>query len=402
MPIIASERAPGQVWSSTDGTSIGAPSPLICHVIYRLAVGGLENGLVNLINHLPVHKYRHAIICVDRATDFRRRIQRGDTEIYEIHKREGKDIAAYGRMVKLLRQLRPWVVHTRNLPALDMLFPAWLAGVPRLVHSEHGLDMAELNGMNQRYNRLRRVTGFVVDRYITVSSELRDWLTSEVRVPGDRVELIYNGVDTDRFSPVGADRDSLLPPGFAPPNAIVVGMFGRLEPVKNPLGVASAFLRVLETRPALRKILRLMVVGEGSERKAIETLLAHGNASELAWLPGQRDDTPELYRALDLFVLSSHREGISNTILEAMASGRPVIATGVGGTPEILPDGATGRIVPPGDTDAIAAAILHYIDNPDLMRVHGRAARLHTVNKFSLSGMVGNYDEFYHSLLHRD
>jgi hypothetical protein len=111
-----------------------APDRLICHVIHRLAVGGLENGLVNLINHLP-DDYQHAIICVTDATDFRHRIRRHDVAIHELGKRPGKDLASYGRMWRLLRRLRPKIVHTRNLPALDMLVPARLAGVPYSLHS---------------------------------------------------------------------------------------------------------------------------------------------------------------------------------------------------------------------------------------------------------------------------
>ncbi|MGH7091212.1 MAG: glycosyltransferase, partial [Stellaceae bacterium] len=141
--------------------------PLIGHIIYRLAVGGLENGVVNLINHLPADKYRHAIVCVTTATDFRNRIRRPDVTVHEIRKRPGKDFAAYGRMWQLLRQLRPRLVHTRNLPALDMLAPARLAGVRRFVHSEHGLDRLELDGNHGRYNTMRRMSRAVVDRYIT-------------------------------------------------------------------------------------------------------------------------------------------------------------------------------------------------------------------------------------------
>src|SRR5579863_8599679 len=133
---------------------------LVCHIIYRLAFGGLENGVVNLINTLP-DEYEHAVVCVTAATEFRQRIRRPGVAIHEIGKQPGKDLGAYGRMWRLLRQLRPRIVHTRNLPALDMLAPAWFAGVPRFVHSEHGLDLIELDGKNALYNRLRRASRLV-------------------------------------------------------------------------------------------------------------------------------------------------------------------------------------------------------------------------------------------------
>ena len=372
-------------------------SKLICHIVYRLAVGGLENGLVNLINHLPDNRYRHAIVCVTEATDFRRRIERPDVEVCEIHKRPGKDFGAYGHMWQVLRNLKPDIVHTRNLPALDMLLPAWLAGVPRLVHSEHGRDLIELDGKNTKYNRLRRLSRLVVDQYVAVSQDLTGWLRTEIGVPVSRIRTIYNGVDTRRFSQEGKTR-SVLPDGFAPPGTIVLGTFGRIDGLKNQMGLAKAFLHLLAWKPDLRRTLRLMIVGDGDQRRAIEAILANGGVLDLCWLPGFRDDTPTLYGALDIFVLPSLREGISNTVLEAMASGLPVIATRVGGNPEILPENVAGRLVPVSNETALAAAIFDYVANPELIRRHGESARAHVVRNFSLDTMVVSYDQLYSAL----
>ena len=372
-------------------------APLICHIIYRLATGGLENGVVNLVNNLPEGRYRHAIVCITAASDFRQRIRRADVGIYELHKRPGKDVAAYGRMWRLLRQLKPRIVHTRNLPAIDMMVPARLAGAPRFIHSEHGLDALEIDGRNRKYNRLRRLSRLLVDRYITVSQDLNDWLRRDVGVPDARVETIYNGVDTERFSPTGDGR-ALLPAGFAGEDAIVLGTFGRLDATKNQVALARAFVRMIEGRPALRERLRLVIVGDGDRRGEIEAILRDADLRGLAWLSGFRDDTPALYRALDVFVLPSLREGISNTLLEAMASARPVVATRVGGNPEIVPEDNGGRLVPAGDVDALAAAILAYADNPSLRRAHGEAAREHTLRNFALDAMIRGYDRVYGSL----
>lgn len=372
--------------------------PLICHVVYRLAVGGLENGLVNLINHLPEDAYQHAIVCVTEATDFRLRIRRHGVEIFELHKQPGKDVAAYGRMWRLLRRLRPQIIHTRNLPALDMQAPAWLADVPRSVHSEHGLDMLELDGKNRRYNALRRLSRVMVDRYITVSRDLGDWLRHDIGLPGSRVETIYNGVDTVLFSPDGRES-SALPHDFAPPGSLIVGTIGRLESVKNPLALARAFCLALEVRPELRQNLRLAIVGDGSQRRDIEATLTRFGVRDLAWMPGFRNDTPELYRSFDIFVLPSLREGISNTVLEAMASGLPVIATRVGGNPEILPENIAGRLVPASDDAALARVILDYVDSPELILRHRKGARAHAQRHFSLDAMVASYDRVYRSLI---
>jgi sugar transferase (PEP-CTERM/EpsH1 system associated) len=293
--------------------------------------------------------------------------------------------------------LQPQIVHTRNLPALDMLIPAYLAGVPRFIHSEHGFTMMEIDGKNRKYNLVRKASRLVVDRYIAMSRDLSNWLHREIGVPEQRITTIYNGVDTDRFSPDNATR-SLFPTGFARPDSIVVGTLGRLEPVKNQLALVRAFARAIERRPGLRPVLRLAIIGDGEQRAEVDAAVAAAMIGDIVWLPGFRDDTPALYRALDIFVLPSLREGISNTLLEAMASGRPVIATRVGGNPEIVPDGVAGKLVST-DPEEIAAAIIDYAENPALMRAHGEGGRAHTLSKFSLMAMVQNYDRVYGSLL---
>ena len=112
----------------------------IVHVIDRLAIGGMENGVVNLINTMPRDRFRHSIVCIKQATDFRNRIRRDDVEIFELNKNEGKDPAIYLRFWKLLRRLRPEIVHTRNIGTLDLAPVAALAGVPIRVHGEHGWE----------------------------------------------------------------------------------------------------------------------------------------------------------------------------------------------------------------------------------------------------------------------
>lgn len=372
--------------------------PLICHIIYRLDYGGLENGLVNLINHLPVDKYRHAIISLTCATEFRQRIRRPDVRVIEIHKRAGKDPGAYGRVWRALRELRPAIVHTRNLPALDMLAVAKLAGVRRLVHGEHGLDVVELDGRNRKYNLLRRLSGLVVDRYVTVSRELANWLVRDIGLPADRVIPVYNGVDTARFHPGSSER-AVLPDGFAPPGSFVIGTIGRLEAVKDQTTLVDAFCRLIGERPVLRGRVRLAVIGDGSLRGALERTLAEHDAAGLAWLPGYRADAPELMRSFDAFVLPSQREGISNTILEAMATARPVVATAVGGSPEIVVDGVTGFLVPRADPAAMAARLLAYLDQPGLASAHGQAGLARVQERFSLAAMMAAYGRVYDALL---
>lgn len=374
-----------------------ARRPLIAHVIYRLAVGGLENGLVNLINRLP--EYRHAVLCMTDYTDFRERITHPDTSVHALHKQPGQDVAVYLRLWKLLRRLRPEIVHTRNLSALEAQLPAWLAGVRRRVHSEHGRDYPDVDGTLRRYQLLRRAYSPLIQTFIPLSQELESYLADKVGVPRAKLARIYNGVDLARFDTAAQDRDAVLPPGFAPPGAVILGAVGRMQKIKDQTNLVRAFLALLEREPARRAWLRLVLVGDGPLKAEAERLLARGGALDLAWLPGERNDVPALMRALDVFVLPSLNEGISNTILEAMACALPVVATSVGGNPELVEDGVTGALAPPADSQALADALLPYISDAALRADHGANARRCAQERFSIEAMVGRYRKIYERLL---
>lgn len=178
-----------------------------------------------------------------------------------------------------------------------------------------------------------------------------------------------------------------------------MGTVGRMQTVKAQPLLVRAFLRALEIAPALRPRLRLVLAGDGPLRAECEALLARAGASDLAWLAGERADVPDVMRGLDCFVLPSLAEGISNTILEAMASGLPVIATDVGGNSDLVAAGETGRIVPPGDVEALAAAIAAEAADPDRARAMGRAGRSRVLERFSLPAMVAAYEAVYREVL---
>lgn len=373
-------------------------APLVVHIIRRLAVGGLENGLVNLINHMPRDRYRHAIVCLTDFTDFQNRIQSPDVPVIALHKREGQDFGTHLRLWKTLRRLRPMIVHTRNLAGLEFLIPAALAGIPGRIHGEHGRDVYELHGTRLKYNLLRRALRPVVHRYIAVSADLAGWL-GRVVARDDRVAQIYNGVDIHRFHPRIGPRGEFGPNGFAPSGTVVVGAVGRMQTVKDQLTLVRAFLHLLKTEPSARECLRLVLVGDGPLRDASRRLLREADAEPLAWLPGERNDIPEMMRGFDLFVLPSLAEGISNTILEAMASGLPVIATRVGGNPELVEEGETGRLVPASDPIAMAEAIRSYLADRAQSTRQGQAGRRKVESRFSIEAMVRGYLAVYDAVL---
>jgi glycosyltransferase involved in cell wall biosynthesis len=175
----------------------------------------------------------------------------------------------------------------------------------------------------------------------------------------------------------------------------LVGTVGRLREVKDQTNLARAFVHARRSDPQATAGLRLVIVGDGPLRAAVESILRDAGMQQFAWLAGERDDIPDVLRGLDLFVLPSLAEGISNTILEAMASALPVIATRVGGNVELVEDGVTGRLVPASDSVQLGEALLAYVRDRALLRRHGSAGRQQAEQRFSLDGMVARYESLY-------
>jgi sugar transferase (PEP-CTERM/EpsH1 system associated) len=376
--------------------------PLILHVVYRFAVGGLENGVVNLINHMPATRWRHAVVSLtDIDAGFSSRIQSRDVQCFAMHKPPGQGFWQYAKLFNLYRRLQPAVVHTRNLAALEAQVPSWAARVPVRVHSEHGRDADDLHGHSVRHQWMRRVHKPFVQHYIALSRDLSRYLQERVGVPSNKLTQIYNGVDPLRFSPSPQGRGDIAGSPFNDPRLWLAGTVGRMQTVKAQPHLAQAFVQVLQQYPALRERLRLVMVGEGPLRSECEAILRDKGLSNYAWFAGERGDVPDVMRGLNCFVLPSVAEGISNTILEAMASGLPVLATVVGGNADLVAEDRTGHLVPAADVPALARGLAAMALDPARAAAWGQAGRRELEARFSLTAMVGAYEGVYQQLLRR-
>jgi sugar transferase (PEP-CTERM/EpsH1 system associated) len=373
--------------------SVTLAAPVVAHVIYRLDHGGLENGVINLVNSLPAERFQQAIVCLAGFNpEFRRRIRREGVLVIPLEKQPGKDVGIYARMWRTLRQLRPDVVHTRNLGTLDMQWVAAAAGVPVRVHGEHGWDASDPDGLSSKRLRIRRACRPAVQHYVPMSQDIARWLERDVGVDAGRIRQLYNGVDVRRFSPGVA---SPVPVRAGNRDGPMIGTVGRLDPVKDQASLIRAFATLRQRYTGAK----LLVVGDGPLRTALEAQAVLAGVAEAVSFLGVRDDIPDLLRSMDVFALPSVNEGISNTILEAMASGLPVVARRVGGNPELVDDGITGTLYEGASADALARALAPYLADPTLRAAQGTAARERAVQKFSLEGMVQRYAALYDELL---
>lgn len=369
----------------------------IVHVVYSFSIGGLENVIVQLINRLPAEKYEHIVLSLTTISDFKNRITCPDVQFIELNKQPGHAIPLYPKIFRLLRQLKPDIVHTCNLAALELVPLAWLAGVPLRIHAEHGWDAHDPNGSNPRYRKVRKLYRPFVSHYISVSQDLDQYLEKAIGIPQKRRTLIANGVDTELFSPSVQISQSVPGCPFSPGQHWLAGTVGRMQTVKNQPFLARSFVKLLKMHPEAAQRLRLIMVGEGPLRSEVESILHKGNALEYVWLPGARNDVADILRMLDCFVLPSQAEGTSCTLQEAMACGLPSIATAVGGTPGLIDQGIEGQLVAADDDEQLSAALWQAFSHPEITKQQGLAARQRALSKYALDGMIKHYDKIFSS-----
>jgi glycosyltransferase involved in cell wall biosynthesis len=282
----------------------------------------------------------------------------------------------------------PDIVHTHNPQALIYGALAGRFAGARVVHTRHGI-----NPDRARRVWLRRAAAKLVDAYVVVTPALAGLAIHEC--DPNRVHVVANGIDTSSFAPRSDARSDSRRELGIPEDAWVVGTVGRLAPEKDQA------LLVRATAPLLGERRLLVIVGDGPERDALRAVIREANAERNIRMTGARSDVARLMSAFDAFALPSRTEGLPLVLLEAMASELPVVATAVGGIPDLVVPGVTGLLVPPSDAPALLAALASLVDNPPLARKMGRAARGHVLAHHSSDAMAKAYGQLYQTTLER-
>ncbi len=374
-------------------------APLVVHLTYRLDFGGMETLMIERINRMPAGAYRHAIVCLTHYTDFAKKISKPGVELYALNKAPGLSLGTHGALWKLLRRLKPAIVHTYNLSAIEYAPAALLAGVPVRINGAHGRDADDPDGSNRKHNMLRRLMLPFYDCCYANSDDMLAWSRRVIGVPEQKSRLLSNGIDADKFRPRADSDDAAVHP-FGP-GVIVIGCVGRMQAVKDHATLVDAFILLRDLVPLQRSALRLAIIGDGPLLEKIRARVAQAGIADLVWLPGARTDIAAILRSIDVFALSSIAEGTPGSALEAMASALPVVGTRVGGIPEVIEDGVTGAIVPPSDPKAMAQALARYAGDPELARRHGAAGLERVRRKYAMGAMVAAYQSLYDSLCER-
>lgn len=361
-------------------------SPIrIEHVVLSLHPGGLENGVVNLVNGLDRLRFQSSVCCLQDAGPFATRITTPGVEVVAMGLEGGLDLGVVRRLTKHFRTRRPCIVHTRNAESFFYgCLAARMAGVPRLVHSEHGRTFSD---RRIRFLAQRWMSRFA-DSIVSVSEQLKRDLVTHIGLSPKRIEVLHNGVDLARFGasiPSAAERQAL---GIGP-GEIVVGSVGRLAAVKN----YGLLLRAAAATP--HPGLHVVLVGDGPERPALAELAEQLGIDSRVHLLGHRDDVGRLLGMFDLFVLPSLSEGMSNTLLEAMAHGVTPLVSDVGGNTEIVQHGQTGLVFESGNEAMLAGQIARLCADQTSREQLGAAARVRVSEAFGLDGMIERYQDLY-------
>jgi sugar transferase (PEP-CTERM/EpsH1 system associated) len=363
----------------------------ILHVVDSLSVGGLENGVVTLINALDDHIFRNSICCLRNTGGLQDRLRDPHVKVHELHQKL-KDNLLF-KMKNILVQEKIDIIHSNGYGTFfDSAIGAQLAGTPFMVHCVHGIYWRDMVKMKLRRRLLQRFLALQADKLYAVADFLREYYLRVVGVSPRRISIIYNGVDVEKYSPLSQieQRKNKVRLGF-PADEIVIGSVGTLYWVKDPETLLEAAHLVLRQRDDVS----FLWVGDGPLKERLQTRAREYGIDRKVLYLGSRDDVSDVLAAVDIFALPSLTEGLSYSILEAMASGLPVVATQVGGNAELIQNQRTGFLVPTRNPEMMANQLLRLISNRSLRLDMGMKARQRVEQNFNLSDMVQRYQKMY-------
>jgi sugar transferase (PEP-CTERM/EpsH1 system associated) len=355
----------------------------VVHLVSGLNVGGLEMVVLNLVRHCDRDQFRPTVLCLQEKGLLAPSFANLNTNVESLDCSTLPKAQTLYRLVRRLRKLRPHILHTHNInPHIFGAIGARISGVPFVIHTKHGRNYPD-----------RPVAVFknwfascFTDRIVAVSEDAARVVREIERVPGRKVMVIRNGIDLEAFR-------------YVPRNAKPMGKhavhIARLCVSKDQSTLLRAARQVLEVEPDFR----LTLVGDGPDREALRALKESLELGEKVSFLGERHNVQKYLSDADLFVLSSVEEGIPLTILEAMATGLPVVATEVGGNPEVVIPNETGFLVPPRAPNLLASAILELVRDPNRAQCMGFSGRKRVEQGFDIRKVVADYEALYKTFL---
>jgi glycosyltransferase involved in cell wall biosynthesis len=361
----------------------------VCLMIPKLAIGGAEVQVLEFIKHLDRSRFTISLLTLTAGLKEMESEASRYLEAFEVIDFRWRRLpVSFFKMVAWLRRGRFDVLHC-HLPLADVVGrPAgWLAGIPVIVTTEHGRNMWK----PWYYLAAERMLNRITDLRICVSQDVLEIRRRREGTPASKLVRVPNGVDTKRFRRPGRVRAEVLrEQGWQPQDFLVVSV-GRLEPEKNYPVLVQAVAGLTARHPGVRCLL----VGDGGLEGELTAMVKSLGLDGVVRLAGRRDDIPEILGAADVFVLASSKEGLPVSLLEAMAAGKAVVVTAVGGMPEVIRTNENGLVVPPGDSAALGAAIERLIEDPEARARMGDLASADATRHFEIDRVAGDVAGLY-------
>jgi len=364
----------------------------ICQILFGLRVGGAEVLAARLARRLAT-TYRFVFVCLDELGQLGAELRGEGFPVHVLERRPGIDWRCVRRLGAVVRAEGVDVCHAHQYGPFFYSALARLPGRrPPILFTEHGRTHPDLpkrsHPITNRFLLGRR------DRVVGVGEAVRRALVAIEGFRAGRVETLYNGADLSAFGAAGADRGATRRQIGVGPADFVIAQVARLDRLKDHATAIRAMGRVVRHCPSAR----LVIVGDGPLAGSIEGLVRDLELDSHVRLLGHRSDIPQLLEAADLALLTSISEGIPLALIEGMAAGLPVVATRVGGVPEVVEEGRTGLLAPAGNDEELSGLILRLAADPASRARLGRAGRERAFEAFSEDRMVASYDQLYREL----
>ncbi len=364
----------------------------IMYLLHSLERGGLEKCVATLVNKINPEIFVPSVCCLSELGMSLSLIEKDNVKIFNMEKGDAHEAFLFLRLARLFKREKIDILHTNGWAALfDGFFGAKIGRVPVVVHTEHGKDVEDFVQIQQRRVWARRLITPFLDQMIAVSDDIKKQFVNVTGLKAEQIVCIHNGIE---FHDVEINYKEKRKEIGVKDIEILIGAVGRLESVKNYDVFIQAAELVLKEYPLVKFIL----IGDGTLKEKLQSLTTKLGIEKSVLLLGERNDVDELLKVMDIFVLPSRSEGLSIALLEAVANKLPIVATNVGGNPEVVIDGKTGILIPSGDVSSLVRAITELLKDEDRRKNMGENGFVVVKEEFTVEKMIANHEELYLSL----
>jgi len=364
----------------------------VLHILNKLAFAGTEKQVITLFNNIDLDSFNMFLFCFNKTDISANSVIPDSIRYFEYQRREGIDYEIVKRIVRIVQDNSIDIIHSHNWGTLFYAFMAAVVTRRVHIHGEHGKEhFSETSQGNWKRLLLKKSSARISDFFITVSENLKEELIQEWGVRQNKITVIRNGIDSLLFKPDLSAGEQIRKELYIGANDIVVGTVGWLRPIKNQ----SAIIRILPELLKKKENLKVVIVGDGEDRHKLEKLAQEHNVSSNIIFTGHREDVESLLNAFDIYIQASLFEGMSNTIMQAMSVGIPVVAMNVGGNSELVKDGITGYLVKPESSIVLIERILYLSNNRDICKEMGKNGRDIITRDFSINMMIRSNEDVY-------